>query len=78
MGSHNIRTLRIPHQRIRIPASADDRLLQLFVRERNAVNIHALNFFGDGLNLRFVDDIIDIRDTDIRARPAAHLVHLIF
>ncbi|MNO76708.1 hypothetical protein D3C76_677870 [compost metagenome] len=78
MGSNNVRTLRIPHQRIGIPAPADDCLFKLFVRKRDSVDIHTLDFVGDSLHLGLVNDIVNIGNTDIRARPAAHLVHLIF
>ncbi|MNC28824.1 hypothetical protein D3C75_770490 [compost metagenome] len=78
MRSNDIRTFRIPDQRIGVPPSADDRFFQLLVRQRYAVDVDAFNFVGDGQHLRLVHDVINIGHTDIGPRPAAHLMHLIF
>ncbi|MNN28070.1 hypothetical protein D3C81_1416280 [compost metagenome] len=76
MRCNDVRTLRVTHQRVRVPAPVNDRLLQLLIRQGNAVNVDRFDLFADGIDLRFIHDIIDVGDTHVGTGSTAYTNHL--
>jgi len=75
MAGDDVRTLGVPHLRVRVPVFADDDFFQLLVRQRNAVDLDLPDFVLHVFHEVKIGDVVNVGDAHFGLGTFAHHRH---